>query len=200
MSIPASPLSGLLTTWEAVPDPANVERVEFYIDGVLAFTERFAPYKPEPGLDTRLLTDGAHTFAVTSFYADAPGETAMATREVANGTTPPPPDPTDPCADVKAERDAAQARVLELEAAIAAATRRPRQRVTVGDHIRRNATAAGLDIDHLDDTELGSRLASMPLEMTDDHEQTALWLVFGTRDGIRDGTPAWSTGVSRSRR
>lgn len=58
--------------------------------------------------------------------------------------------------------------------------------MTVGDILRERAAALGLDLAHLDDSELGSRLASMPLDLADSEEGTATWLVWGTRDGAGD--------------
>lgn len=59
---------------------------------------------------------------------------------------------------------------------------------TVGDLVRHRAGALGLDLGHLDDTELGSRLASMPLDLADEPTGAgvALWLTWGTRDGAGD--------------
>lgn len=57
----------------------------------------------------------------------------------------------------------------------------------VADLIRARAARAGFDLGHVPDDELGARLVAMPLDVSDDPEQAGTWLVYGTRDGPRDG-------------
>ena len=58
--------------------------------------------------------------------------------------------------------------------------------MTVGDRIRALMAEAGVILDHLDDHELGVRLASMPTRAADDRGAAATWLLYGTLDGPRD--------------
>lgn len=53
---------------------------------------------------------------------------------------------------------------------------------TVASLIRRNTRKAGVDLSHVDDTELGARLAAMPLHLTDDPSKALKWLVYGDMD------------------
>lgn len=47
--------------------------------------------------------------------------------------------------------------------------------------VRTNAAARGFDLSHLDDVELGARVATMPADAADDVELACLWLVYGAR-------------------
>lgn len=47
--------------------------------------------------------------------------------------------------------------------------------------IRENAAARGFDLSHLDDVELGARVATMPDDAADDVDLACLWLVYGAR-------------------
>ena len=63
-----------MVRWEA-ETPSRAKQVEFRIDGVLKYTADQAPYVYLPGtdLDTRTLSDGRHTLAVTAL---GPGSSA----------------------------------------------------------------------------------------------------------------------------
>src|SRR5213078_3744846 len=62
-------LSGTVI-WTAGLSTGTADSVDFYIDGVNLWTERFAPYRfngdPTGTLDTRLLANGPHTLGVTA--------------------------------------------------------------------------------------------------------------------------------------
>jgi Cellulase (glycosyl hydrolase family 5)/Bacterial Ig domain len=88
-------LSGSLS-WSASPSGAPVSKVEFLVDGPVKWTEATAPYEYNGDgqqLDTKTLSDGAHTLAVKATATD--GRTAIASSSVSvtNASVPPPPPP-----------------------------------------------------------------------------------------------------------
>ena len=68
-------------------DNGGVARVEFYVDGALTNTERYAPYSCE--FNTAAYPAGNHTLTAKAF--DAAGNSATASVAVTFGTSPPPP-------------------------------------------------------------------------------------------------------------
>jgi hypothetical protein len=79
-------LSGQVS-WTASPAGKTVERVEFYVDGRLAWTERYAPYVYAGDgntLDTRTLADGSHTLSVRAYATDGTTASASASVRVSN--------------------------------------------------------------------------------------------------------------------
>ncbi|MDQ3879965.1 MAG: Ig-like domain-containing protein, partial [Chloroflexota bacterium] len=72
-----SPVAGASVSgtvrWEAVPSGASVERVDFYVDGILRTTERNAPYVygETSGLwNTARETNGSHTLLARAYATD----------------------------------------------------------------------------------------------------------------------------------
>lgn len=95
---------GVLTgkvPWSATVTAGTASKVEFYIDGVLRWTETFAPYtfNGDPGglLDTTTLADGTHALGVKGYdAAGVPGLFAGGTVTISNAVVvvPPPPPAT----------------------------------------------------------------------------------------------------------
>lgn len=70
-------------TWTATVSGATVSKVEFFIDGTLAWTERYAPYVfggDGKVLDTTTLRNGTHVLGVVAYATD--GRMASATASV----------------------------------------------------------------------------------------------------------------------
>lgn len=51
----------------------------------------------------------------------------------------------------------------------------------LADTVRANAAAYGFDLTHVDDVEIGARLATMPEDAADDVTLACLYLVYGAR-------------------
>lgn len=66
-------------------DPAGVTKVEFYIDGVLAYPDTSAPFSY--AWDITSVPDGTHTIKVIAY--DAVGHTTTDSRSVSKGVAPP---------------------------------------------------------------------------------------------------------------
>jgi hypothetical protein len=80
-----STLSGSVT-WQATPSEA-VSAVDFYVDGVVKWTEKVAPYVfngDGSKLDTKTLTDGSHTLKVVATSGSGAKAEVSATVQVAN--------------------------------------------------------------------------------------------------------------------
>lgn len=116
-------------TAEAV-DPSGVSWVEFRLKdnsrGIdqLLMRELWAPYGETP-FDTTLLPDGPYTLMATSH--DHLGNASTITRQVTvrNGAPPPPPPPSGETVEsLRAERDAALAKLAQVRADVAAETQR----------------------------------------------------------------------------
>ncbi len=95
-----SSLSGTLTApvpWTATPSQP-VSKVDFYIDGVLKWTELISPYdyngSPDGVLDPSTLTNGTHTFTLVATAADGSQATSIQPLLVSTTATPPPPPPS----------------------------------------------------------------------------------------------------------
>ena len=75
--------------WEAKPS-VTASRVDFYIDGALRWTERYAPYvfNGDPGgmLDTKTLTDGSHVLKIVATTSSATAQTSVNV-QVANASS-----------------------------------------------------------------------------------------------------------------
>jgi len=72
--------------------------------------------------------------------------------------------------------------------------------VTVAQIIRRRAEVLGVSLNHIDDIELGVRLAAMPGPAIEDPAIAVTWMAFGTLDGPRDlvtASPATTTAGRR---
>jgi hypothetical protein len=50
---------------------------------------------------------------------------------------------------------------------------------TVGEVMRENARAAGIDLSHVDDAELGVRFVSMPVALTEEERLVSIWMRYG---------------------
>jgi hypothetical protein len=86
-------LTGSLT-WTATPSGTTVSSIDFLIDGTLKWTENISPYVfngDGQQLDTRTLSNGAHTLALQAHAADGRTATTSSAVTVANGSTAPPP-------------------------------------------------------------------------------------------------------------
>ena len=53
--------------------------------------------------------------------------------------------------------------------------------MTLPDVVRRNAARHGFDLSHVDDVELGVRLALVPADVAEDVDLTCLYLTYGHR-------------------
>jgi Hypothetical glycosyl hydrolase family 15/Bacterial Ig domain len=87
-----STLSGSVT-WQATPS-TSVSAVDFYIDGVLKWTEKLAPYVfngDGSELDTKTLSDGSHVLKVVASSSSGAKAEVSAAVQVANAAPPPPP-------------------------------------------------------------------------------------------------------------
>jgi Hypothetical glycosyl hydrolase family 15/Bacterial Ig domain len=94
--------------WEATVSGATATRVEFLIDGALAWTERTAPYRYDTDsgvLDPTTLSDGAHTLGLKAYTSDSRVAESMvrvtirAPKVAAPAPAPaPPPPPAEPVA------------------------------------------------------------------------------------------------------
>ena len=59
--------------WEAFPSGATIAQVDFFVDGSLVHTERYAPYRfagDDGTWDTRQVANGGHALAVKATFAD----------------------------------------------------------------------------------------------------------------------------------
>jgi hypothetical protein len=82
-------LSGSVS-WTVSPAGKPVDRVEFFVDGQLSWTERLAPYvyAGDGGmLDTRLLQDGAHVLSVKAYATDGSTASASASVSISNSSS-----------------------------------------------------------------------------------------------------------------
>jgi hypothetical protein len=83
--------------WTATVTGTTPTSVKFYIDGVLKWTEGFAPYvfNGDPGgmLDPSILSSGTHTFLVQATLPNSTVASASSTATV-NKVSPPPPPPS----------------------------------------------------------------------------------------------------------
>jgi hypothetical protein len=81
--------------WTATPSGTTVSSVDFLIDGTLKWTDNIAPYQfngdPSGTLDTKTLTNGAHTLSVKAHASDGRTATATSPVRVANGPATAPP-------------------------------------------------------------------------------------------------------------
>jgi glucose/arabinose dehydrogenase len=84
--------------------PATLTKAEFYVDGVLKYTD---PFVPGPGAhfhyngghaswNTTLLTNGSHTLKMTVYDSNNLSGSDQITVTVSNSVTPPPPPPPPP--------------------------------------------------------------------------------------------------------
>jgi hypothetical protein len=83
-------LSGVVT-WSASPSGATVDRVDFLVDGVVKWTEHYAPYvfNGDGGrLDTTTLRDGAHTLSVEAYGSGGGVATVSSRVTVQNSLAP----------------------------------------------------------------------------------------------------------------
>lgn len=81
-----STLSGPVT-WTGTVTGGAVNRVEFSVDGALHTTDTTSPYSA--ALDTTLLANGQHTFAVTAYNSADSAFTSSVTATVSNQAQPP---------------------------------------------------------------------------------------------------------------
>lgn len=82
-------ISGLVA-WTANWSGTQPERIEFWIDGSYSWTERYSPYVyggDGQVLDTRKLSNGAHTLMVKAYAAGGATASSSATVTVSNGTS-----------------------------------------------------------------------------------------------------------------
>jgi Concanavalin A-like lectin/glucanases superfamily/Bacterial Ig domain len=86
-------LSGSSVVWMATPSGSPV-RVEFFIDGVLLWTENVSPYQFNGDslgtLNTNTLSNGSHQLKVRAIYSDNSTAEQTITVTISNGTTPAP--------------------------------------------------------------------------------------------------------------
>jgi hypothetical protein len=86
-----STLSGSVP-WQATPS-TSVSAVDFYIDGVLKWTEKITPYVYNGDgktLDTKTLTNSSHVLKVVATATGGTTAQLSVTVQVANGAAPPP--------------------------------------------------------------------------------------------------------------
>jgi hypothetical protein len=85
-------VSGAVPLVAAATDDTGVDRVEWYIDGTLGWTERYSPYKfgAAGTWDSTAVANGTHVILAKAF--DAAGNVSSVSRSVtvANPVTPPP--------------------------------------------------------------------------------------------------------------
>jgi hypothetical protein len=78
--------------WTASASGATVSKVVFSIDGADKWTEQASPYQfngdPNGVLDTKTLSNGAHTFAVRAYASDGRSVTDQLTAQVSNSSAP----------------------------------------------------------------------------------------------------------------
>jgi len=86
-------LSGSSVVWTATPS-GSPNRVEFFIDGALLWTENVSPYQfngdSSGTLNTNTLSNGAHQLKVRAIYSDNSTAEQTVTVTISNGTTPEP--------------------------------------------------------------------------------------------------------------
>ena len=82
---------GKTVRWEAIPDGATADHVDFLLDGKLVTTGKSAPYVDS--VDTTALANGPHTLTLRAVSVDGRVAESNLTVLVQNGTTQPKPKP-----------------------------------------------------------------------------------------------------------